>query len=434
MNQKNNNYFYLAAILLPILVFYILLREMGGTLMATLLISLTILYTFLVFSFFVIEKVYKKRLDGVKLIVIVAFALVISLSIFISAVIIRHKFGDPLIHDGALMTEIAAEMVTEGKNPYTESYYGTSLASWGEYDGMIVVNGQLVENPALDHYIYLPLNFLIITPFQELTKYFNLFFDYRYLLYMFWFLAFLSLFAILRKNQHRVIAGVLFLLNPLMIDGVSVGMNDILMVAFLVFTFLFLFKKKYLLATAMVALACVFKQTIWFFLPLYLAWLGFQLRDEQRLKKDWYKHAIVFFVVFVLIVGPFLIWDAGSFLDDVFLYPIGATEQIYPINGYSLASLMNIFGSVGLFDKLPYLSIVQIIICLPLLILFLFFIKKNRSKSLLITLYALWLIIYWFFSRFFNPNYIAYIVSLLMLGYFWYLKEEEIKAKLPVKK
>jgi len=40
-------------------------------------------------------------------------------------------------------------------------------------------------------------------------------------------------------------------------------------------------------------------------------------------------------------------------------------------------------------------------------------------------LFAIWLIVFWFLARFFNINYIAFCLHLLVLSYIWYLIEKE---------
>ena len=85
--------------------------------------------------------------------------------------------------------------------------------------------------------------------------------------------------------------------------------------------------------------------------------------------------------------------------------------------GYGISHLIYKMGLVNtIWDYFPF-WILQVIFCLPLLY---FLIKKQKEDNALSTLvfsYGIFLFVCWFFSRFFNSNYVSYLSLLFLVSY-----------------
>jgi hypothetical protein len=67
-----------------------------------------------------------------------------------------HQFA----HDGLMQSESATQFALAGRNPYIESYRNTPMGQWQFNIGGVRIN------PALEHYAYMPLTFVLPLPMQ----------------------------------------------------------------------------------------------------------------------------------------------------------------------------------------------------------------------------------------------------------------------------
>jgi hypothetical protein len=81
--------------------------------------------------------------------------------------------------DGLIQSEAATRFVLAGKNPYAENYRNTPMAQWNFQIGDITIN------PGLDHYVYMPLTFLLPLPAQVLVGSTWAWFDHRVIYLLF---------------------------------------------------------------------------------------------------------------------------------------------------------------------------------------------------------------------------------------------------------
>jgi len=321
-------------------------------------------------------------------------------------------------HDGALQTELAVEKMLAGKNFYTEDYKDTVLDEW--LDGRIRTLRGSIENPALYHYVYLPLTVIMTVPFFKLGQVFFNFYDQRILIYLFYILSLFFLFRVVPNKENKLTAVVLFGLNILFLEYVLGGFNDIFILLFFLVMAFFMQKKRYVAASLMFACALLTKQTAWLMIPFYAFFLLYQ--------KDTIKEAIIFtlkkaWLAVLAVVGgllPFVILDFKSFWQNVYMYPAGLLETSYPVAGFGLSSLLffsRVIESVG--DYYPFYWW-QLLFVFPILILLLVWQKKHNTLSFLFFGYSIFLLLFWFFSRFFNPNYVIFVFQLLVISYFLY--------------
>ena len=104
--------------------------------------------------------------------------------------------------------------------------------------------------------------------------------------------------------------------------------------------------------------------------------------------------------------------------DDVWLWSSGQGEHGYQIWGWGASNYALAFGWVeSRFDYWPFI-IPGAIVGLPLLILLLKRqVQYNRPDTMLYG-YAIFLFIFFYLSRFMQPNYLGYILDLLVLACF----------------
>ncbi|MCC6453918.1 MAG: hypothetical protein IT328_03165 [Caldilineaceae bacterium] len=326
-------------------------------------------------------------------------------------------------HDGGVIqTEATIEFLLAGKNPYVEDYLETPMAEWGFSE----------FRTALYHYPYLPWTFLFSAPFyligQALGHY-----DQRWLYLALMALA-LALAPRLAATPRAKLALVALLaLNPVMNLDIIFGQNDAFVFCWLLFSLVgwTIWRQRQikqgdrwlLLSTICYGLACASKPTAWFFAPFYalllvadqtggpLSWAALQRASRTLWVRGWPA-----LVTFLLVVGPYIVWDPAAFYDDVWRWSNGQGETGYQIWGWGASNFVLALGWVqDRFDQWPFL-ILEALLALPLLIWFLWRQWQSNDLSLACWHYGLFLLAFFYGSRFLNENYLGYILAFLALG------------------
>jgi len=174
-------------------------------------------------------------------------------------------------------------------------------------------------------------------------------------------------------------------------------------------------------AAAVFGLACASKPTAWFLAPFYLLLLaGGAPTDLWRYPLAWLRRAAAAawpaVLAVLLIVGPYLVWNPGAMIDDVWAWANGTSATAYQIWGWGASNLLLATGqAASRFVYWPF-WIPQLLFGLPLLMGLLW--RQMRCNTLDRALwgYALFLALFFFVSRFMNENYLGYILALLALG------------------
>lgn len=367
------------------------------------------------------------RLKWAALIFIVITALFLPTT---KLILLRAQSGPAsYTHDGGVIqTESTIQYFLAGKNPYVEDYVETPMAEWGfsEY------------RTALYHYPYLPWTFVFSTPFYLLGQALG-HYDQRWL-YLALMAVALALAPRLATTQRSKLALVAILaLNPVMNLDITFGQNDVFVLCWLLFSLVawLVWKQQQqkgdrangwlLLTTICYGLACASKPTAWFFAPFY----GLLLIND-RTGREFTRTAIKTTIkeasrtlwmrgwpalaAFLLIVGPYIIWDAAAFYDDVWRWSNGQGETGYQIWGWGASNFVLALGWVkDRFDQWPFL-IFEALLALPLLLWFLWRQWHNNSLSMACWHYGLFLLAFFYGSRFLNENYLGYILALLAVG------------------
>jgi hypothetical protein len=171
-------------------------------------------------------------------------------------------------------------------------------------------------------------------------------------------------------------------------------------------------------------LACASKPTAWFFAPFYGLLL---VQGDARLAQAGWRglwqtlpailrRAAPAIGVFLLLLLPYVVWDANSLYDDVWRWSSGQGPTGYQIWGWGASNFVLGLGLVtDRFGQWPF-WLLQIATAGPLL---LWFVMRQRAANSLVAAcwhYGLFLLVFFYFSRFLNENYLGYILALLALG------------------
>jgi len=326
------------------------------------------------------------------------------------ASIVLRETGRPYtyVHDGAIMVEEAARKLLAGNNPYVTDYLDTPLYYW-----------PMVNNPALYHFTYFPFLFLVTTPFVWVFDRIGLFWDQRYL-YLPAYLATLAILpSLVARVPQRLALVALVGLNPQLFPFVVEGRNDFFVLVFL-FAGVSLVQKEHRSAGALaIAVAGAVKLHALFLLPFLVVYFvahpppGAPSRP-RTLRTVWsalwrpLAPAAVFFAVSFL---PFLIADFPAFYDDVVRYNAGGAAWSYPISGMGFSALLLAVGAIPNPQADFPFALVEAVVALPIAAYFVVQLWRRPSLPLMLGGYALTLLAFLFFGRYFQGNYLGYILA-----------------------
>lgn len=344
-------------------------------------------------------------------------------------ILLRQQSGPAsYTHDGGVIqTEATIQFLLAGKNPYVEDYTQTPMAEWG-FDKY---------RTALYHYPYLPWTFLFSAPFYLLGQAVG-FYDQR-LVYLLLLAIALALAPRLTSGSRAQLALVAFLgLNPIMALDVIFGQNDVFVLSWILLSLVSWGAWRQsadsshprtwllILSALLYGLACASKPTAWFFAPFYglllvsdrgglatSGWGGL-LRAVPRIL----LRALPAMVAFGLILLPYILWNPGAFYDDVWRWSSGQGETGYQIWGWGFSNFVLALGWVpDRFSLWPF-WLTELLVALPLLIWFLW--RQQRANTLVNASwhYGVFLLAFFYASRFLNENYLGYILAFLALAIF----------------
>ncbi|HYK99515.1 MAG TPA: glycosyltransferase 87 family protein [Candidatus Acidoferrales bacterium] len=319
------------------------------------------------------------------------------------ASLILRETGRPYtyIHDGALMIEWAARTLIAGQNPYVADYLDTPLFYW-----------PMVNNPALYHLTYFPFLFLITLPFVWLFDHVGLFWDERYL-YLPAYIATLAVVPLLvRRAEHRLALVALIALNPQLFPFVVEGRNDFFVLFFLFAGLVLLQRDRRTLGSLGIAAAAAAKLHALFLLPFVVVWLVATRKpktigDAARALRPLIPAAIFLAVTFI----PFLVNDWNAFYDDVVRYNAGGAAWTYPISGMGFSALLLALGVIDYRQADFPFAPIEILVATPVALWWLRRLWRDPTLPTMLTGYALTLLAFLFFGRYFQGNYLGYILA-----------------------
>lgn len=307
-----------------------------------------------------------------------------------------HKF----VHDGAVQTEDAARFLIAGVNPYTADYRQSAFGAFRDE-----FSGGVRPNPAWTHYVYLPVQFLAAVPFSVVFRQAFGWFDIRLIYILADLLALVFLLRLVRGSEWRLLVATLFLLNPFWLRHFVFGFNDILGFAFIAGTLWSLQRRHWVSAGIWCGLAAATKQSAWLFLPFFVAHLFW---ERRRIGPRWRLALAAALVTVAIFILPFFLWNPEAFLEDSYRYPTGSTTLSYPISGIGFSPWLVKWGVVkSMWDYYPF-SLIQPLVGAPTLIALLAWQRRRNTLATLTAAAAIFGLVYWFFARYFNSNYLSY--------------------------
>lgn len=323
------------------------------------------------------------------------------------------------LSDSALQTELALGYLANGANPYEERYENTPLRfyQWVDMDDLDW------HDPAYDYFVYLPGNLLLSFPFYDLSQRLSLPYDQRLIFLLFYIILLFVLPHLAQKPIYKLTFVIAVALNPLLTEAVILGMNDIVVFLTLVLAILFLNRQKWGWSFLFMGLACALKQYAWFIAPFYLLYIWQASQPDKRLLRLVTAVMVIGGILLVTAV-PFILWNPQTFYMDVFAFPAGRAELLYPIRGFTVGRLLMGAGIVPTFiSPFPFQSL-QAVIGLPILIALLLF-QYKRDLAAMVVAAALFIFCIGFLSRFFHHNYVGVVTALSTMGILldWHNKE-----------
>jgi hypothetical protein len=320
------------------------------------------------------------------------------------ASIVLRETGKPYtyIHDGALMVEWAARKLLLGQNPYVADYLDTPLYYW-----------PMVNNPALYHLTYFPFLFLVTTPFVWLFDKVGLFWDQRYL-YAPAYVAALTVVPLLaRRVDHRLALVALIGLNPQLFPFVVEGRNDFFVLLFLFAGLVLLQRDRRTLGPLAIAVAAAVKLHAVFIMPFVAVWL-LATRRPRTLREAWdalWRPLWPATLFLALTFMPFLINDFAAFYDDVVNYNAGGAAWTYPISGMGFSAILLALGVIPFRQADFPFAAIEIAVATPIALWWMWRLWQRPTLATLLTGYALTLLAFLFFGRYFQGNYLGYILA-----------------------
>ena len=317
-------------------------------------------------------------------------------------------------HDGLIQTEIAIDYLLQGKNPYTENYLDTPMDSGRQAEAFWTTT----DTP-LYHNAYLPALFLISIPAKIIIQSWLGWYDQR-ILYLLLYLGLMLILPLLvKKQRNKLILLMIVGLNLLFPLFMAEGRNDIVVLFGLGLTTLLLARKHSWLAAIALGVTCATKHSAWFYVPFFLVYLyptqaGLSMGAVRLL----FKRVWPFFATLAVIILPFFFWDALAFIDDTLFYLIGISDTSFPIRGWGFSVLLYGLGMVDSQDTTFPFFIPQLLIGLPLLFLLLRHQWRTNTLTRLWLGFALFSFVVDYFSRFFNDNYVVFVLLALVIGAF----------------
>lgn len=348
---------------------------------------------------------------------------IIGLLIFAKTILFINlrQIGGPLsyAHDGGVIqTEVTVDYLLRGLNPYVEDYVETPMAEWGfpEY------------RTALYHYPYLPWTFLFSAPIYLLSQATLGWFDQRLVYLPLFVLALVLTQRLVQRPQAQRIALMTLGLNPLLGISVIFGENDPFVLAWLVLAlWLLTLSERWgaWLGSAAFGLACASKPTAWFLIPFWLLYLGRDRWGERLIPpfSRWQELLLMLLrrawplpAVALLVIGPWFVWNPEAMYDDVWRWSAGLGPTGYQIWGWGASNYALVFGWVSSrFDYWPFI-VPSLLVSLPLLLLLLWRQLKNNTMATMLYSYVVFLLAFFYLSRFLQPNYLGYLLGFLTLA------------------
>jgi hypothetical protein len=308
-----------------------------------------------------------------------------------------------LIGDGAYQMQLARNVLMGGVDPYGFNYAGTGLerAPWN----------QPFPNPSLHHLDYWPGTIVLPLPLQAAFQGVLGWWDERIWL----LLAAMAVWILLRRlvpGAGGRMAAIAFFLIPGHSLLAILGDNDLPMVALLLGAALAVGNRRFLVGGLLIGLAIATKQTALIAVPILAAYaVGHQVGWGRFLRA-----AGVAVTAVVVLLAPFVLWNARAFVADTVLFNFAGGAEAYPIQGLGLSSILLQAGIIhGARDAFPFLLIQLPLVIAVWLLAWRRLIRVPRAAELILWC-GLAFFVFLFTNRFAQQTYILLGVELILAG------------------
>jgi len=320
----------------------------------------------------------------------------------------RAEGGGTRAHDGLFQTETAIEYILNGKNPYVETYWNTPMANW-----------QRGEPPWTDspiyHNAYLPFLFISSIPFYWVSHAAIGWYDQRFV-YLLAYIGVLVLLPLVVARQRDKLTMLLtFGLNLLAAFYLAEGRNDIVVTFGLLLATVLLVRHRISASASVFGLTLAVKHQAWFFVPFYFVYILPRPLSWQSARVV-LRQNLPMFVTTAVMIAPFLTWDAHAFIDDTVLYLMGMTEHSFPIKGWGFSTLLLAMGVIPSPESPFPFGVLEVAFGIPTLILLLRWQWRENTLSRAWIGFAVFSFVVEYFSRFFNDNYVIFVLQALVIG------------------
>jgi hypothetical protein len=321
-------------------------------------------------------------------------------------VVERPRIGLTMEHDGLLQLESAVDRLLQGQPIYGADWSNTPMASIGWH----LTPG---PNPALHHLAYYPLTVLIGVPVRLLTASLQLPFDYRMVLIGFAVLGLVAIAMLPIAADRRFLVITAIYVSPLITLYLWSGRNDIEFLAVVLLALALLARGHPTLAAGALGVAIALKPFAVVAVPFLLLVLVIRWR-ANRSARDLVIGVLALAAVPAATILPFFLANPGAFTTDVVLYASGGIPDAYPIAGYGFGEILYTLHVIGQrTDSFPF-AVFQIAAAAPLLWLTGRAFIQRPTLARWMAGYAVVLLGFTFFARFFNDSYAALVLTLLL--------------------
>jgi len=350
-----------------------------------------------------------------------------------SAIWLRHQVGESYpVHDNPPQIEEAAKFLLSGKNPYTEDYDNSQLGRWHQWD----------TNPAIKHVITLPFYLLFSTLVSIPAEQILSFFDQRMVHVVSLLIVIYIIHKLNPQTNKKIFYLTLFIFNPLFIHFFIEGRNDIFVFSLVFLSLWFLHYKKLFWSSLVMGLAFASKQSSWLIFPFYFFYIMRHFGQERKRFRSGIFNLVKictatitkalcltwpFWLTIMALFIPFIISDAKSFIEDIYYYPAGGLPTSYPIKGLGFSEILAQKNIIPRTENYPFF-ILQLVFAIPVAIVSLWLMVKKSTISFLLFSYGVFLFVFWYFSRFFNDNYLGYLTMVFLAG-IMFKETKSVKSK-----
>jgi uncharacterized membrane protein len=268
-------------------------------------------------------------------------------------------------------------------------------------------------NPALHHLAYYPLTVLVGIPFRLVTDALGVPFDYRIVLIAFALVGLIAIIALPITLERRFLLVTTIYVSPLITLYLWAGRNDIQFLALVLLTLALLSRGHPTMAAGALGVAVALKPFAWVAVPFLLMVLVIRWRAHHS-RRDLAASLAALIAVPAVTILPFLLANPVAFWTDVVLYTSGGVADAYPIAGYGFGELLYTVHLISRrTDSFPFV-IFQLAAVLPVLWFTARIFLHRPTLARWMAGYACVLLAFTFFARFFNDNYAAVVITLLL--------------------